>query len=162
MENKKRIEYYINRLQSLNDKGEDIKLVIEDSLERQEDEYEENNKTENKKIKDMSLVPLFIALILGFNLIIYNIYSEDNICIPFITFFISLFLLYKYVPEKSKKKFVDDFENNINKIKALFAGNNKDKKLLKYISISSDDEKNKLLKDDNNNDNYIESPLLNI
>ena len=162
MENKKRIEYYIDRLQSLNDKGDDIKLVIEDSLERQEDEYEENNKTENKKIKDMSLVPLFIALILGFNLIIYNIYSEDNICIPFITFFISLFLLYKYVPEKSKKKFVDDFENNINKIKELFAGNNKEKKLLKYISISSDDEKNKLLKDDNNNDNYIESPLLNI
>ena len=162
MENKKRIEYYIDRLQSLNDKGDDIKLVIEDSLERQEDEYEENNKTENKKIKDMSLVPLFIALILGFNLIIYNIYSEDNICIPFITFFISLFLLYKYVPEKSKKKFVDDFENNINKIKALFAGKKKKKKLLKYISISSDDEKNKLLKDDNNNDNYIESLLLNI
>ena len=110
----------------------------------------------------MSLVPLFIVLILGFNLIIYNIYSEDNICIPFITFFISLFLLYKYVPEKSKKKFVEDFEKNINKIKELFSGKNKEKKLLKYISISSDDEKNKLLKDDNNNDNYIESPLLNI
>ena len=162
MENKKRIEYYVNRLQNLNDKGDDIKLVIEDSFEKQEKEYEQNNKREKYKIKDMSLVPLYIVLFLGFNLIIFNIYSEDNILIPFITFFISLYLLYKYVPEKSKKKFVDDFENNINKIKALFSGNNNKKELLKYISISSDDEKNKLLKEDNNNDNYIESPLLNI
>ena len=42
MENKKRIEYYINRLQGLNEKGEDIKMVIEDSLETQEKEYEQN------------------------------------------------------------------------------------------------------------------------
>ena len=162
MENKKRIEYYVNRLQNLNDKGDDIKLVIEDSFEKQEKEYEQNNKRERYKIKDMSLVPLYIVLVLGFNLIIFNIYSEDNIFIPFITFFISLFLLYKYVPEKSKIKFVDDFENNINKIKALFSGNNNKKELLKYISISSNEEKNNLLKEDNNNDNYIESPLLNI
>ena len=40
MENEKRIEYYINRLQNLNEKGEDIKMVIEDSLETQEKEYE--------------------------------------------------------------------------------------------------------------------------
>ena len=162
MENKKRMEYYVNRLQNLNDKGDDIKLVIEDSFEKQEKEYEQNNKRERYKIKDMSLVPLYIVLVLGFNLIIFNIYSEDNIFIPFITFFISLFLLYKYVPEKSKIKFVDDFENNINKIKALFSGNNNKKELLKYISISSNEEKNNLLKEDNNNDNYIESPLLNI
>ena len=75
MENKKRIEYYVNRLQNLNDKGDDIKLVIEDSFEKQEKEYEQNNKREKYKIKDMSLVPLYIVLVLGFNLIIFNIYK---------------------------------------------------------------------------------------
>ena len=161
MENKNRIEYYVNRLQCLNEKGEDIKLVIEDSFETQEKEYEQNNNKENKKIKDMSLIPLFIILILGFNLIIFNIYSDDNIIIPFITFFISIFLLHKYVPLKLKQKFVFDFENNVKKIKAFFCGENKNKKIEKYIAITSEDERNKLLKDDNNF-NCIESPLLNI
>ena len=162
MENKNRIEYYVNRLQSLNEKGEDIKIVIEDSFETQEKEYEQNNNKENKKIKDMSLVPLFIILILGFNLIIFNIYSDDNIIIPFITFFISLFLLHKYVPLKLKQKFVFDFENNVKKIKDFFCGENKRKKIEKYIAVSSEEEQNKLLKDNDNNFNCIESPLLNI
>ena len=108
MENKKKLEYYINRLQEIKDNRDDIKLIIEDSSETQENEYE-NNIEHQPNIKDMSLVPLFIVLVLGFNLIIYNIYSDDNIIIPFITFFISLLLLYKYVPLKAKKKFVDDF-----------------------------------------------------
>ena len=120
MENKKKLEYYINRLQEIKDNRDDIKLIIEDSSETQENEYE-NNIEHQPNIKDMSLVPLFIVLVLGFNLIIYNIYSDDNIIIPFITFFISLLLLYKYVPLKAKKKFVDDFENNLKKLKNLWS-----------------------------------------
>ena len=163
MENKKRIEYYINRLQNLNDKGDDIKLVIEDSFETQEKEYEKNQDlTQNKHSKDMSLVPLYIVLVLFFNLIIYNIYSDDKAFIPFITFFISLYLLYKYVPLKAKQKFVTDFENNIKKIKECFSGENKNSKLKRYIAISSEDDHNELLKDEENNDNCIVSPLLNI
>ena len=165
MENKKRIEYYINRLQNLNDKGDDIKMVIEDSFETQEKEYEQNhnhNISQNNHSKDMSLVPLYIVLVLFFNLIIYNIYSDDKAFIPFITFFISLYLLYKYVPLKAKQKFVNDFENNIKKIKECFSKENKNSKLKRYIAISSEDDHNELLKEAENNDNYIVSPLLNI
>ena len=163
MENKKRIEYYINRLQSLNDKGDDIKMVIEDSFETQEKEYDQNhNLNQNKHSKDMSLIPLFIVLVLFFNLIIYNIYSDDNAFIPFITFSISLYLIYKYVPVKAKQKFVSDFENNIKKVKEFFSKENKNSELKKYIAISSEDDHNELLKDEENNDNYIVSPLLNI
>ena len=163
MENKKRIEYYINRLQNLNDKGDDIKLVIEDSFETQEKEYEKNQDlTQNKHSKDMSLVPLYIVLVLFFNLIIYNIYSDDKAFIPFITFFISLYLLYKYVPLKAKQKFVTDFENNIKKVKEFFSKENKNSELKKYIAISSEDDHNELLKEEENSDNYIVSPLLNI
>ena len=163
MENKKRIEYYINRLQSLNDKGDDIKMVIEDSFESQEKEYDQNhNLNQNKHSKDMSLIPLFIVLVLFFNLIIYNIYSDDNAFIPFITFFNSLYLLYKYVPLKAKQKFVTDFENNIQKVKEFFSKENKNSELKKYIAISSEDDHNELLKEEENNDNYIISPLLNI
>ena len=163
MENKKRIEYYINRLQSLNDKGDDIKMVIEDSFESQEKEYDQNhNLNHNNHSKDMSLIPLFIVLVLFFNLIIYNIYSDDNAFIPFITFFISLYLLYKYVPLKAKQKFVTDFENNIKKVKEFFSQENKNSELKKYIAISSEDDHNELLKEEENNDNYIVSPLLNI
>ena len=163
MENKKRIEYYINRLQSLNDKGDDIKMVIEDSFETQEKEYDQNhNLNQNKHSKDMSLIPLFIVLILFFNLIIYNIYSDDNAFIPFITFSISLYLLYKYVPLKAKQKFVTDFENNIKKVKEFFSKENKNSELKKYIAISSEDDHNELLKEEENSDNYIVSPLLNI
>ena len=161
MDNKKRIEYYINRLQNLNEKGDDIKLIIEDSFETQEKEYEQNLH-QNKQSKDMSLVPLFVVLILFFNLIIYNIYSDDKAFIPFITFAISLYLIYKYVPLKSKQKFIDDFEKNCKKVKEFFSGENKNAKLRKYIEISSEDDHNRLLKDEENNDNYIESPLLNI
>ena len=163
MENKKRIEYYINRLQSLNDKGDDIKMVIEDSFESQEKEYDQNhNLNHNNHSKDMSLIPLFIVLVLFFNLIIYNIYSDDNTFIPFITFSISLYLLYKYVPLKAKQKFVTDFENNIKKVKEFFSRENKNSELKKYIAISSEDDHNELLKDEENNDNCIVSPLLNI
>ena len=163
MENKKRIEYYINRLQSLNDKGDDIKMVIEDSFESQEKEYDQNhNLNHNNHSKDMSLIPLFIVLVLFFNLIIYNIYSDDNAFIPFITFSISLYLLYKYVPLKAKQKFVTDFENNIKKVKEFFSKENKNSELKKYIAISSEDDHNELLKDEENNDNCIVSPLLNI
>ena len=163
MENKKRIEYYINRLQSLNDKGDDIKMVIEDSFETQEKEYDRNhNLNQNNHSKDMSLIPLFIVLILFFNLIIYNIYSDDNAFIPFITFSISLYFLYKYVPLKAKQKFVSDFENNIKKVKEFFSRENKNSELKKYIAISSEDDHNELLKEEENNDNYIISPLLNI
>ena len=163
MENKKRIEYYINRLQSLNDKGDDIKMVIEDSFESQEKEYDQNhNLNQNKHSKDMSLIPLFIVLILFFNLIIYNIYSDDNAFIPFITFSISLYLIYKYVPVKAKQKFVSDFEKNIKKVKEFFSKENKNSELKKYIAISSEDDHNELLKEEENSDNYIVSPLLNI
>ena len=163
MENKKRIEYYINRLQSLNDKGDDIKMVIEDSSESQEKEYDQNhNLNQNKHSKDMSLIPLFIVLVLFFNLIIYNIYSDDNAFIPFITFFISLYLIYKYVPVKAKQKFVSDFEKNIKKVKEFFSKENKNSELKKYIAISSEDDHNELLKEEENSDNYIVSPLLNI
>ena len=163
MENKKRIEYYINRLQSLNDKGDDIKMVIEDSFETQEKEYDQNhNLNQNKHSKDMSLIPLFIVLVLFFNLIIYNIYSDDNAFIPFITFSISLYLIYKYVPVKAKQKFVSDFEKNIKKVKEFFSKENKNSELKKYIAISSEDDHNELLKDEENNDNFIVSPLLNI
>ena len=163
MENKKRIEYYINRLQSLNDKGDDIKMVIEDSFESQEKEYDQNhNLNQNKHSKDMSLIPLFIVLILFFNLIIYNIYSDDNAFIPFITFSISLYLIYKYVPVKAKQKFVSDFEKNIKKVKEFFSRENKNSELKKYIAISSEDDHNELLKEEENSDNYIVSPLLNI
>ena len=163
MENKKRIEYYINRLQSLNDKGDDIKMVIEDSFETQEKEYDRNhNLNQNNHSKDMSLIPLFIVLVLFFNLIIYNIYSDDNAFIPFITFSISLYLLYKYVPVKAKQKFVTDFENNIKKVKEFFSKENKNSELKKYIAISSEDDHNELLKEEENNDNCIVSPLLNI
>ena len=163
MENKKRIEYYINRLQSLNDKGDDIKMVIEDSFESQEKEYDQNhNLNQNKHSKDMSLIPLFIVLVLFFNLIIYNIYSDDNAFIPFITFSISLYLIYKYVPVKAKQKFVSDFEKNIKKVKEFFSKENKNSELKKYIAISSEDDHNELLKEEENSDNYIVSPLLNI
>ena len=161
MENKKRIEYYINRLQNLNEKGDDIKVVIEDSFENQEKEYDQNLNKKNKS-KDMSLVPLFIILILFFNLIIYNIYSDDNAFIPFITFSLSLYLLYKYTPLKAKKKFVADFENNFKRIKECIFRKNNDLKEKKYVSISNEDEQNKLLKEEENDENCIESPLLHI
>ena len=48
-QNQKRIEYYINRMQNLNDNGDDIKMVIEDSFENQEKEYEENKIKKIKK-----------------------------------------------------------------------------------------------------------------
>ena len=163
MENKKKLEYYINRLQEIKDNRDDIKLIIEDSSETQENEYE-NNIEHQPNIKDMSLVPLFIVLVLGFNLIIYNIYSDDNIIIPFITFFISLLLLYKYVPLKAKKKFVDDFENNLKKLKNLWSNCKKNKHLEKekYAAISSEDDQDKLINNEEQNGNNIESPLLHI
>ena len=161
IDNKKRMEYYIHRLQNLNEKGDDIKLIIEDSFETQEKEYDKNmNQKKNKK--DMSLVPLFIILILFFNLIIYNIYSDDNTFIPFITFSISLYLLYKYVPLKYKKKFIFDFERNLKKIRDFFIREKNNSKLTKYASISSEEEKNRLLKDEENNGNLMDSPLLHI
>ena len=161
IDNKKRMEYYIHRLQNLNEKGDDIKLIIEDSFEIQEKEYDKNmNKKKNKK--DMSLVPLFIILILFFNLIIYNMYSDDNTFIPFITFSISLYLLYKYVPLKYKKRFISDFEKNLKKIRDFFIREKNNSKLTKYVSISSEEEKNRLLKDDENNGNLMDSPLLHI
>ncbi len=163
MENKKKLEYYINRLQEIKDNRDDIKLIIEDSSETQENEYE-NNIEHQPNIKDMSLVPLFIVLVLGFNLIIYNIYSDDNIIIPFITFFISLLLLYKYVPLKAKKKFVDDFENNLKKLKNLWSNckKNKHSEKEKYAAISSEDDQDKLINNEEQNGNNIESPLLHI
>ena len=163
MENKKKLEYYINRLQEIKDNRDDIKLIIEDSSETQENEYE-NNIEHQPNIKDMSLVPLFIVLVLGFNLIIYNIYSDDNIIIPFITFFISLLLLYKYVPLKAKKKFVDDFENNLKKLKNLWSNCKKYKhsEKEKYAAISSEDDQDKLINNEEQNGNNIESPLLHI
>ena len=163
MENKKKLEYYINRLQEIKDNRDDIKLIIEDSSETQENEYE-NNIEHQPNIKDMSLVPLFIMLVLGFNLIIYNIYSDDNIIIPFITFFISLLLLYKYVPLKAKKKFVDDFENNLKKLKNLWSNckKNKHSEKEKYAAISSEDDQDKLINNEEQNGNNIESPLLHI
>ena len=163
MENKKKLEYYINRLQEIKDNRDDIKLIIEDSSETQENEYE-NNIEHQPNIKDMSLVPLFIVLVLGFNLIIYNIYSDDNIIIPFITFFISLLLLYKYVPLKAKKKFVDDFENNLKKLKNLWSNckKNKHSEKEKYTAISSEDDQDKLINNEEQNGNNIESPLLHI
>ena len=163
MENKKKLEYYINRLQEIKDNRDDIKLIIEDSSETQENEYE-NNIEHQPNIKDMSLVPLFIVLVLGFNLIIYNIYSDDNIIIPFITFFISLLLLYKYVPLKAKKKFVDDFENNLKKLKNLWSNckKNKHSEKEKYAAISSEDDQDKLINNEEQNGNNIESPLLHL
>ena len=163
MENKKKLEYYINRLKEIKDNRDDIKLIIEDSSETQENEYE-NNIEHQPNIKDMSLVPLFIVLVLGFNLIIYNIYSDDNIIIPFITFFISLLLLYKYVPLKAKKKFVDDFENNLKKLKNLWSNckKNKHSEKEKYAAISSEDDQDKLINNEEQNGNNIESPLLHI
>ena len=154
MENKKKLEYYINRLQEIKDNRDDIKLIIEDSSETQENEYE-NNIEHQPNIKDMSLVPLFIVLVLGFNLIIYNIYSDDNIIIPFITFFISLLLLYKYVPLKAKKKFVDDFENNLKKLKNLWSNckKNKHSEKEKYAAISSEDDQDKLINNEEQNGN---------
>ena len=116
----------------------------------------------------MSLVPLFIIIVLGINLIIYNHYGDDNIFIPFMAIAISLYILYKYVPKKAKKKFVKEFEETISKLINLFLFNkdiNREKEIKKYISVSSEDQ-NKLLKDEDKEeekeDNYMESPLLNI
>ena len=162
-QNQKRIEYYINRMQNLNDNGDDIKMVIEDSFENQEKEYEENKIKKNKK-KRMSLVPLYIILILGFNLIIYNKYGDENIFIPFITLAISIYIIYKYVPKKAKIKFIKEFEETfktLSNFALLFNNDNRDNKLKRYISVTSDDQ-NKLLKDEDKEDNYIDSPLLNI
>ena len=163
-QNQKRIEYYINRLQNMTDNGEDIKVVIEDSFENQEKEYEENNrKKENKK--EVSLAPLFIVILLGFNLIIYNKYGDDNILIPLLTIIISLYIIQKYVPKKAKKKLAKDLEELLSKIsilfKFLFKDNNKENKFKQYISVSSED-KNKLLNEEDKTDNCIQSPLLNI
>ena len=163
-QNQKRIEYYINRLQNMTDNGEDIKVVIEDSFENQEKEYEENNrKKENKK--EVSLAPLFIVILLGFNLIIYNKYGDDNILIPLLTIIISLYIIHKYVPKKAKKKLAKDLEELLSKIsilfKFLFKDNNKENKFKQYISVSSED-KNKLLNEEDKTDNCIQSPLLNI
>ena len=161
-ETHKRIEFYVNKMHNLNDNGDDIKMVIEDSFENQEKEYEENQKKPKKK--RMSLIPLYIILVLGFNLIIFNKYGDDNIFIPFITFIISLYLIFKYVPKKAKDKFIKDFEETFKKITNLMyfcdKDINRENKLKKYIAVSSDDQK-KLLKDDEK-ENYMESPLLNI
>ena len=160
---KRQIEYDINRIQNINDNEEDIKMTIEDSFENQEKEYEENNNKKRKK-KEMSLVPLFIVLVLGFNLIIYNKYGENNIFIPFITIAISLYLLFKYVPKKAKQKLIKEFEEIFIKLSNSFfflKNNNKENELKKYMSISSED-KNKLLANNDKEDNYMESPLLNI
>ena len=162
-QNQKKIEYYINRIQNLNDNGEEVKMVIEDSFENQEKEYEENI-TKRKKKRRMSLVPLYIILILGFNLLIYNKYGDDNIFIPFITFAISIYIIYKYVPQKAKIKFIKDFEETMKSISnlfLLFKNDDRENKLKKYIAVSSDDQ-NKLLKDEDKEDNCIDSPLLNI
>ena len=146
------------------DDGDDIKMVIEDSLENQEKEYEKkNSKKENKR--EMSLVPLFIVLVLGFNLIIYFKCGDGNIFIPFITIAISFYLLYRYIPKKAKKKLVKDFEESFDKlINYILFFNSKayrENKLKKYISVSSEDT-NQLLKDEDKVENNIESPLLNI
>ena len=163
--NQKRIEYYVNRIQNQNDNGEDIKMEIEDSFENQEKEYDERNKKkQKKKKKEMSLVPLFIILVLCFNLIIYNIYGDDNIFIPFMSIAISLYILYKFVPKKAKKKLIKEFEETISKLINIFFFSkdiNRENKIKKYISVSSEDQ-NKLLKEEDKEDNYMESPLLNI
>ena len=153
-----------NRLENQNDNGDDIKMLIEDSLENQEKEYEKKNaKKQNKR--EMSLVPLFIILVLGLNLIIYLNCDDDNIFIPFITIAISFFLLFKYIPEKAKQKLVKDFEESFeNLINCIFLFNNniyRENKFKKYISVSSEDS-NQLLKDEEKVENGIESPLLNI
>ena len=161
--NQKKIEYYINRIQNLNDNGEDVKMIIEDSFENQEKEYEENI-TKRKKKRRMSLVPLYVILILGFNLLIYNKYGDDNIFIPFITFVISFYIIYKYVPQKAKIKFIKEFEEtmkSISNLTLLFKNDDRENKLKKYIAVNSDDQ-NKLLKDEDKEDNCIDSPLLNI
>ena len=159
----KKIEYYVDKMHNINDNEDDIKMVIGDSFENQEREYEENQKKPKKK--RMSLIPLYIVLVLGFNLIIFNIYGDDNIFIPFITFIISLYIIFKYVPKKAKDKFIREFEETFNKITNLFyffdKDLNRENKLKKYIAVSSDDQKN-LLKEDEKEDNYMESPLLNI
>ena len=159
----KEIECNINKMHNINDNGDDIKMLIEDSFENQEKEYEENQKKPKKK--RMSLIPLYIVLVLGFNLIILNIYGDDNIFIPFITFLISLYIIFKYVPKKAKDKFIREFEETFKNITNLIyffdRDINREKKLKKYIAVSSEDQKN-LLKDDEKEDNYMESPLLNI
>ena len=148
----------------MNENGEEVKMVIEDSFENQEKEYEQNTTKKNKK-KEMSLIPLYIILILGFNLLIYNKYGDENILIPFITFAISFYILYKYVPKKAKKKFIKEFEEtmkNISNLTSLFNNeNNREKKLKKYIAENSDDH-TKLLKEGDKEDNCMVSPLLNI
>ena len=162
-QNQKKIEYYIKRLQNINDNGEDIKVVTEDSFENQEKEYEENNRQRIKK--EVSLAPLFIVIILGINLMIYNKYGDDNILILFITLCISLYIYHKLFPKKAKKKLAKHFEELLDKITSLFLflfrDDNKENKSKKYISVSSDD-KNKLLNEEEKTDNNMESPLLNI
>ena len=162
-QNQKKIEYYIKRLQNINDNEEDIKVVTEDSFENQEKEYEENNRQRTKK--EVSLTPLFVVIILGINLMIYNKYGDDNILILFITLCISLYIYRKLFPKKAKKKLAKHFEELLDKITSLFLflfrDDNKENKSKKYISVSSDD-KNKLLNEEEKTDNNMESPLLNI
>ena len=161
-QNQKKEDTYINKLETLNDNEDDIKMVIEDSLENQEKEYEKNRlKKENKR--EMSLVPLFIVLVLGFNLIIYFNCSDDNLFIPFISIAISFYLLFKYIPKKAKEKLVKEFEETFEKLInfLLFFNNNRENKFKKYISVSSEDT-NQLLKDEEKVENTMESPLLNI
>ena len=163
-QNQKKIEYYINRLQNINDNIDDIKVVIEDSFENQEKEYEENNR-ETTKIREVSLTPLFIVIILGINLMVYNKYGDDNILILFITICISLYIYHKLFPKKAKKKLARHFQDLLDKITNLFLflfkDDNKTNESKKYISVSSED-KNKLLKEEEKTDNNMESPLLNI
>ena len=75
-----------------------------------------------------------------------------------------MLLLYKYVPLKAKKKFVDDFENNLKKLKNLWSNckKNKHSEKEKYAAISSEDDQDKLINNEEQNGNNIESPLLHI
>ena len=159
-QNQKKIEYYIKRLQNINDNEEDIKVVTEDSFENQEKEYDRQRKK-----KEVSLAPLFIVIILGINLMVYNKYGDDNILILFITICISLYIYHKLFPKNAKKKLAKHFEELLDKITNLFLflfkDDNKENKLKKYISVSSDD-KNMLLNEEEKTDNNMESPLLNI
>ena len=156
-QNQKRIENYINRLQNINDnsKEEDIKVVIEDSFENQEKEYEENNREREIK-KEVSLAPLFFVIMLGINLIVYNQFGDDNLLVFFLAFIISLYIFHKFFPKNAKKKLFEHFDELLNKITILFIflfkDNNKEDKFKKYITVSSED-KDKLINEEDKTDN---------
>ena len=146
MENKSNVEN--NIFSSKN--NEDVKIKVEKSL--QDSEQFSNIQINNIEIYFSIFCILFILLM---NCIIFNKFN-DNLIIPFITFVLSLYLVFKYFPKKMKEKYNKDFESLFKILNNGVFFDNKKTNVEKneYIIFDKEDE-NKMLLNEEKKDNNI-------